>query len=98
MNTPRRHANDQFTVHESEIEGTRKDPPRISKILISEHTIGAKQISMGVNVTEVNSRIPLHKHTESEEAMFVIQGRGFSGLKERSMNSKRERPSSLRSE
>ena len=31
---------------------------------------------MGTNVTEPGSRIPLHKHTDSEEAMFVISGKG----------------------
>lgn len=63
-------------VIESEVEGTRREPPRVSKILISEHTVGAKQISMGTNVTEPGSRIPLHKHTNQEEAMFVIAGKG----------------------
>ena len=67
----------KLTIHESEIEGVKRDPPRVSKILISEHTVGATRISMGTNVTEVNSRIPLHTHKESEEAMFVIQGRGI---------------------
>jgi putative monooxygenase len=66
----------RLTVKESEIEGVRRDPPRVSKVLISEHTVGATKIAMGTNVTEVNSRIPLHTHKESEEAMFVIQGKG----------------------
>ncbi|NLN07662.1 MAG: cupin domain-containing protein [Firmicutes bacterium] len=63
-------------VRESEVEGARREPPRVSKILISEHTVGARQISMGTNVTEPGSRIPLHKHTDQEEAMFVISGKG----------------------
>ncbi len=64
-------------VRESEVEGTKKTPwPRVSKILISEHTVGAKQISMGTNVSEPGSGIPIHKHTDSEEAMFVIEGTG----------------------
>jgi len=63
-------------VRESEVEGVKRIPPRVSKILISEHTVGATKISMGTNVTEQGSKIPLHKHTDSEEAMFVIQGRG----------------------
>lgn len=67
----------RVTVKESEVEGVRREPPRVSKILISEHTVGAKQISMGTNVTEPGSRIPLHKHTDQEEAMFVIQGTGI---------------------
>jgi mannose-6-phosphate isomerase-like protein (cupin superfamily) len=64
-------------VRESEIEGTKKTPwPRVSKVLISQHTVGATQISMGVNVSEPGSGIPIHKHTDSEEAMFVIEGTG----------------------
>ena len=66
----------RIIVREEEIEGEKRQPPRVSKILISEHTVGATKISMGTNVTEVGSRIPLHTHTDSEEAMFVIQGRG----------------------
>ncbi len=66
----------KFTVPEDEIAGTRRDPPRVSKTLICEHTVGSTQISMGVNITEVNSRIPLHSHTDSEEAMYIIQGNG----------------------
>jgi mannose-6-phosphate isomerase-like protein (cupin superfamily) len=64
-------------IREADIEGQLKTPyPRVSKILISEHTVGATKISMGTNVTEPGSRIPLHKHTDSEEAMFVIEGTG----------------------
>ena len=66
----------KIIVRESEIEGVKRIPARVSKILISEHTVGATQISMGTNVTEVGSKIPIHKHTDSEEAMFVIQGKG----------------------
>ena len=66
----------KVTVMESEVEGTRRIPARVSKLLISENTVGATQISMGTNVTEVGSRIPLHSHKDSEEAMFVIQGKG----------------------
>ena len=65
----------KITVHESEVEGTRRTPPRVSKTLLSEHTVGAKQISMGMNITEPGSKIPLHKHDDSEEAMFLISGK-----------------------
>jgi mannose-6-phosphate isomerase-like protein (cupin superfamily) len=66
----------KITVHESEVEGTKRIPARVSRCLINEFTVGAKQISMGTNVTEVGSKIPMHSHADSEEAMFVIQGRG----------------------
>lgn len=65
-----------ITVRENEVEGIRRIPDRVSKILICEHTVGAKQISMGTNVTEIGSRIPIHKHEEQEEAMYVISGTG----------------------
>jgi len=66
----------KVVVHESEVAGERRDPPRVSKILISEHTTGATRISMGVNITEVGSQIPPHCHENEEEAMFIIQGEG----------------------
>jgi quercetin dioxygenase-like cupin family protein len=64
-------------VRESEIEGTKKIPARVSRTLISQHTVGSTRISMGTNVTEVGSRIPFHTHVENEEAMFCIQGKGI---------------------
>jgi len=66
----------KYTVNEKDVEGVRRDPPRVSKILISGHTVGATKISMGVNVTEPGSRIPVHSHGESEEAMFIASGKG----------------------
>ena len=66
----------KVTVKEKDIEGVKKDPPRVSKILISEHTVGAKNIAMGTNVTEVGSKIPGHVHEDEEEAMFVVSGKG----------------------
>lgn len=66
----------KFTVHESEVEGVRREPPRVSKVLVCNKTVGATKISMGVNVTEVGSRIPAHAHDGHEEAMFIISGRG----------------------
>jgi len=69
---------ERIAIHESEVEGVLKTTPwpRLSKVLISEHTFGAKQISMGLNISEPGSGIPLHKHTENEEALFVIEGTG----------------------
>lgn len=66
----------KIVVHESEVEGERRDPPRVSKVLISEYTTGAANISMGVNITEVDSCIPLHGHENEEEAMYIISGEG----------------------
>lgn len=66
----------KLIVKESEIEGTKRIPPRVSKVLICNKTVGATRISMGVNITEVGSRIPLHSHENQEEAMYVISGKG----------------------
>ena len=68
----------RLAIHESEVKGTLKTEPcvRLSKLLISEHEFGAKQISMGMNISEPGSGIPTHKHTENEEALFVLEGTG----------------------
>ena len=68
----------RIAIHESEVKGTLKTEPwvRLSKLLISEHEFGAKQISMGINISEPGSGIPAHKHTENEEALYVIEGTG----------------------
>ena len=66
----------KIIVREEDVQGEKRQPPRVSKILISEHSVGATKISMGTNVTEPGSRIPIHSHTDSEEAMFVVQGQG----------------------
>ena len=65
-------------VYEKDVEGTLKTEPwvRLSKILISEHTVGAKQISMGINISHPGSGIPCHKHGNSEEALYCVEGHG----------------------
>lgn len=62
-------------VHLSEIEGEYRDPPRRSRLLLSGHNVGAQNASMGVNVTDVGSMIPDHKHEDCEELMYIISGR-----------------------
>ncbi len=66
----------KYVIKEKEVEGIKKKPDRVSRIIISEHTVGAKNIAMGTNVTEVGSRIPAHAHENEEEAMFIISGKG----------------------
>ncbi|UCF61763.1 MAG: cupin domain-containing protein [Anaerolineaceae bacterium] len=61
-------------VQLSEIEGEYRDPPRRSRLLLSGHNVGARNASMGVNVTEVGSMIPDHKHEDCEELMYIISG------------------------
>jgi len=65
----------KITVHESEVQPIRKDPPRTSKILLTEHTVGATSMAMGVNYTDVGSMIPDGIHENQDEGMFLTQGR-----------------------
>ncbi|MGE5483806.1 MAG: cupin domain-containing protein [Ignavibacteriales bacterium] len=63
-------------IREKDVEGVAKTPPRVSKVLVSEFSAGARNISMGVNTTAVGSRIPEHVHESEEEAMYIISGEG----------------------
>jgi len=65
-----------YVVDERSVEGVKKDPPRTSKLLLSERSVGATGFSMGQNVTEVGSRIPEHAHEGVEEGMYLVSGRG----------------------
>lgn len=62
-------------VKVTDVAGVKKDPPRVSRLLLSGKNVGAKNASMGLNITEVGSMIPDHKHEESEELMYIISGR-----------------------
>ncbi|MEW6399201.1 MAG: cupin domain-containing protein [Bacillota bacterium] len=66
----------EVVVHESQVQGVYKTPPRTSKLLISGKNAGARHLSLGLNETAVGSRIPEHVHPEQEEAMFIVSGRG----------------------
>jgi putative monooxygenase len=63
-----------FVVAEN-VEGAYRVPPRVSKLLLAPKTVGTRNVSMGLNVTEVGSMIPDHVHEDSEEVMFIISGR-----------------------
>ncbi len=49
---------------------------RTSWIMVSEQTVGAQNLAMGVNETHVGGMVPRHKHDTEEEVMFFIQGKG----------------------
>jgi len=66
----------KYVVDSATIEGVKKVPPRTSKLLLSETTVGTRGFSMGQNVTAVGSRIPEHVHESSEEGMYIISGEG----------------------
>ncbi|MBC7358570.1 MAG: cupin domain-containing protein [Desulfacinum sp.] len=63
-------------IHIKDVEGERRDPPRTSWILVSEKTVGAKNLAMGVNETHPGGMVPEHKHDTEEEVMFFLEGRG----------------------
>jgi len=63
-------------VHIKDVKGERRDPPRTSWILVSEKTVGAQNLSVGVNETYPGGMVPEHKHDTEEEVMFFISGRG----------------------
>ena len=65
------------------VAGERRDPPRTSWILVSEKTVGSKNLAMGVNETDPGSMVPEHKHDTEEEVMFFISGRGNSSPRTR---------------
>ena len=49
-------------VNIKNVTGERRDPPRTSWILVSGKTVGAKNLSMGVNETDPGGMVPEHKH------------------------------------
>ena len=62
-------------VKAEDIEGEYRIPPRVSKLLLAPKFGGVKNVSMGMNITEVGSMIPDHTHEESEEVLFLISGK-----------------------
>ena len=54
----------------------KKDPPRSSWILISEKTVGSRNLALGVNETEPGSMVPEHRHETEEEVMLFREGEG----------------------
>jgi mannose-6-phosphate isomerase-like protein (cupin superfamily) len=62
-------------VRAADVEGEHRTPPRVSKLLLAPKFGGVKQVSMGMNITEVGSQIPDHVHEASEEVLFLISGR-----------------------
>ncbi len=60
----------------NKVEPERKIPPRASWILISEKTVGAQNLALGVNETEPGSMVPEHMHETEEEVMLFLEGEG----------------------
>jgi putative monooxygenase len=62
-------------VKASDVPGEFRMPARTSKLLLAPKFGGVKNVSMGMNITEVGSMIPDHQHDESEEVLFLISGK-----------------------
>ena len=54
-------------IHIADIKEIKQDPPRTSWILISEKTVGSKNIAMRVNETYPGNMVPEHMHKTEEE-------------------------------
>jgi mannose-6-phosphate isomerase-like protein (cupin superfamily) len=65
-----------IAVNIKDVKPVKKDPPRTSWILVSEKTVGAKNLAVGVNETLPGSMVPEHEHNTEEEVMFFVAGRG----------------------
>ena len=63
-------------VRIKDVKGERREPPRTSWILVSEKTVGSKNVAMGVNETYPGSMVPEHIHKNEEEVMYFIAGKG----------------------
>lgn len=68
------------------VEGILRDPPRKSWILVSEQTVGAQNLAMGVNETYPGGMVPEHRHETEEEVMYFISGKGKFITKDREID------------
>lgn len=73
-------------VNIKDVKAERKDPPRASWILVSEKTVGAQNLAMGVNETFPGGMVPEHKHDLEEEVMFFLEGKGKFITKDREID------------
>jgi len=61
-------------VKAAEVAGEYRQPPRVSKLLLAPKFGWVKNVSIGMNITEVGSMIPDHVHEDSEDVLFLISG------------------------
>lgn len=63
-------------INIKDVKEIRKDENRTSWEIVSERTVGAKNLSVGLNETYPGQMVPAHKHDNEEEVMFFISGQG----------------------
>ena len=68
-------------INLKDVKGERRDRPRMSWVLVSEKTVGAQNLAMGVNETYPGGMVPEHKHDKEEVNRHRLIPRPFAGLK-----------------
>ena len=61
-------------IHVKDVKGERRDPPRMSWILVSEKTVGAQNLAMGINETYPGGMVPEHKHDSGRGSNVFLCG------------------------
>ena len=64
-------------INIKDVKGAQPDPVRMSWLLVSEKTVDAQNLSMGINETYPGGMVPEHKHDTEEEVMYFYAGRGM---------------------
>ena len=72
-----------IAINIKDVKGEYREPARTSWILVSEKTVGSKNLAVGINETYVGSMVPEHKHDNEEEVMYFFQGKGKFMTKDR---------------
>jgi len=81
-------------VKAADVEGEYRIPPRVSKLLLAPKFGGVRNVSMGMNITEVGSMIPDHVHEESKRSCSSSAGMRRSLSKVRENGKSVQRPPS----
>ena len=63
-------------VNLRDVKGSQPDAMRMSWLLVSEKTVDAHNLSMGINETYPGGVVPEHKHDAEEEVNYFFTGRG----------------------
>jgi len=63
---------DVKVIHIKDVKGEKREPPRVSWILVSEKTVGSKNLAVGINETARGGMVPEHKHETEEEVMLIM--------------------------
>ncbi|HVN98273.1 MAG TPA: cupin domain-containing protein [Syntrophorhabdaceae bacterium] len=63
-------------INMKDVKALEPDAVRKSWLLVSEKTVGAENLSMGINETYPGGMVPEHVHDTEEEINFFFSGRG----------------------